>query len=275
MIAAARGPRSFGWNGCVTSEHAAFFDEHGFIAFRNVFSERELDVVREEADRLEVRTLAGELPPNDIDLQGGVDPSGRRFLNRLLYFTEYCPRARAVIFDTCFAVARGLLGARAWVIEDTPPGTVRQVKVGGVQGGVAAIDWHVDNFTVADADAPILPVIAIGIYLEESRRGNGNLHVVPATHRAPLARAIVEPLSLEAEPGDVIVHATSVLHASGPMAPESTTRRDILYVFASGGAYPGHRSDVFLALRRRQREAELEPAFLDGPLLAHSVTFAR
>lgn len=225
----------FTFTGEVTAAQRDFYEEYGFIAYRHVFARSEVEAIRADARELESRTLKGEIPAAHCDqvLPPGEDEAGRTFLHRLPYFTRYCEHTRRLITERGLdAIGTGLIGSRTWRLDDTMGGAIWQLKMGG-KGHYSVIDWHLDF----PEDHPLVPVVSVGIYLDPSTINNGCLMVVPASNRYPIGRVAPSPLAVEAEPGDIFCHAYNIFHASGPIGDQQ--RRATLYLYYSGGNYPG------------------------------------
>lgn len=248
--AADRRGERFALGDRVSPDQRSFFDEYGFIVFASVFSAAEVAILREEADRLRARTLAGEIPNSDIDdlTPRGTDPNGNVVLHRLLYLTRYSPRTRALVTaPRVRSIGEGLLGEGAWLLEDTLYGVIWQLKSGGCNSSYSAIRWHADY----PDDHVLAPVVAVGIYLNESTRENGCLTVLPASHRLPSVPPIALPI--EARPGDVVCHAHNLLHKSGPVQDEAKSRATV-YLYFCGGAHPGRNLGFAEAEKREIRK---------------------
>ncbi|HEV2999127.1 MAG TPA: phytanoyl-CoA dioxygenase family protein [Solirubrobacteraceae bacterium] len=220
----------------VTAGQRAWYEQFGFIVFRGVLSPEEVETIRGEAEALERRTLAGELPPSDVDdlTPPSRDEAGNARLHRLPYFTRYCPGAREIVHQPRIASLARLVADDAWMLEDTLHGAIWQLKRGGKGSRYSEIRWHIDF----EDDHVLSPVVSAGIYLDESTVRNGCLAVVPMSHRYPPRKLPPVPLLVEARPGDVVCHAHNVYHGSGPVLAGAPSRAT-LYLYFCGGEYPG------------------------------------
>jgi ectoine hydroxylase-related dioxygenase (phytanoyl-CoA dioxygenase family) len=222
----------------VSDAERLFYQDYGFIVYGAAFSAQDVETIRDEAQALHDRTLAGEIPASDRDdlTPRSVDEHGNEYLHRLPYFNRYCPRTRELLGAERFqSLGRGHLGERAWMLEDTMHGVIWQMKRGGKRSSYSQIRWHVDF----DDDHPLTPVMSAGIYLDRSTVENGCLAVVPGSHRFPPALAIPSiTYHVEAEPGDIVCHAHNIYHGSGPALRESD-RRATLYAYFCAGEHPG------------------------------------
>jgi phytanoyl-CoA hydroxylase len=248
-VTATRGIHRFTFDSKVTPGQAAYYAENGFIVFANVLDDDDVQAIRDDARSLQARTLAGEIPADDVDdlTPPGVDADGRKILHRLPYFTRYSPTTRDIVTSERFqAIGAGLVGDHAWMLEDTFHGVIWQMKKGGKRSAYSEIRWHVDF----EESHELVPVVSAGIYLDESHRRNGCLVVVPGSHVFPPGRLPPTAVPVEARPGDVVCHAYNILHASGPVLDEHDSRAT-LYLYFCGGHYPGSAKS-FAAEERKE-----------------------
>ncbi|WP_328663339.1 phytanoyl-CoA dioxygenase family protein [Streptomyces sp. NBC_00328] len=233
MSSPQRIPR-FRYDGTVTAEQRAFYEQYGFVIYRGVFDAQDVEVIQRDAERLERDTLDGKVPAEHRDqvIKPSYDENGRATLHRLPYFTLHCADTRELIERRKLdALGPGLLGSPTWRFEDAVDGAVWQMKR-GKRSSYSALDWHLDF----PHDLPLTPLVNVGIYLDDATVRNGCLILVPGSHRYPPRRLETLGLPLEAEAGDVICHTYNILHHSGPVLDD--TSRATLYVYYSAGQKP-------------------------------------
>lgn len=102
------------------------------------------------------------------------------------------------------------------------------------EGDGAPIAWHQDAVHPRNHR-----IFNVDVYLDDSRRGQGALRVVPGSQRRPADICALEdgngwdvPEAIEVEmaPGDVLVHDTMIVHGS-PATRGNRLRRTIYYEF--------------------------------------------
>ncbi len=227
----------FPFQGEVSPGQLQFYDTYGFIIFKGMLSAQEQAIILEDAQILEQRTLAGNIPASDIDdiTPRGMLPDGKPFVHRLPYFTRYSPRSRELIEKKQFLrLGKGLLGEQVWMLEDTMHGAIFQQKLVAAKSAYSHIHWHIDF----PATHILAPVVSIGIYLDASTIANGCLLLIPASHRFPPGRFQAPAEPVEVEPGDVVCHADRIYHASTRPTEVGAIRRT-LYLYMCAGTYPG------------------------------------
>jgi ectoine hydroxylase-related dioxygenase (phytanoyl-CoA dioxygenase family) len=229
-------PHRFTLGERVSEGQRRYYEEFGFIVFGGVLSPEEVGTIRREAEALEERTLAGELPATDVDdlTPASFDDDGRKRLHRLPYFTRYCPASSEIVHQPKIASLQSLLAEGGWMLEDTLHGAIWQLKRGGKGSKYSEIRWHIDF----DDDHALSPVVSAGIYLDDSTTQNGCLALAPMSHRYPPRRLPPVPLLIEAQAGDIVCHAHNIYHGSGPVPPGAPSRAT-LYLYFCGGVYPG------------------------------------
>lgn len=207
----------------------------GFVRLRSVFSRSEVGLLSNA-----VAELLRE-PPTEKDLTWF---SPRRGGGHLVQRISQANRFSSVIASH-FLGARQLLRIGSCIFnqpEDTigiadgsegSDGIVLVVKDPKNLSEHKDLRWHRDeSFT---QDLPINPFVNCGLYLDRADSMRGALLVLPASHRTQRFDGVVETTmmvreqrTLEANPGDVILHRADVLHRSGPHRVDGGSRR-VLY----------------------------------------------
>jgi ectoine hydroxylase-related dioxygenase (phytanoyl-CoA dioxygenase family) len=111
--------------------------------------------------------------------------------------------------------------------------------VAKMPGGGAAVPWHRDppgEMNIREG-ADAAPDFVVDIYLDASTRDNGCLWARPGSHRwtenesDSLDFSVPGAITVEAEPGDMLLHCTGVLHGS-PRNESGAMRRTLYLYFA-------------------------------------------
>ena len=131
------------------------------------------------------------------------------------------------------------------------------------KGDDQMIEWHRDLEQERTGR-----LLTVGVYLDESVRGNGALRIIPASQNSPddvcelrekLEAGQVSAVEIETEPGDVLIHDVMALHASGALT-DQVLRRTIYFEFRPEALVHANPlfSPAWQALRRRQMELARE-----------------
>lgn len=197
------------------------FDELGYEKRSGILSPRELDMLREEMDRL--IASAPDEPGSDRNVVGPVDhhkdfaflslDDGHSVLQRISNQLARSPVMRIAYANPALLALVDSVYGREWV----PFAESIIVKL--PENG-AEIAWHQDG-TRYDVEARGLNV---GIYLHDSNESNGCLRVVPGSHRLGKidvhglreqhGPVLPDSVPLELSAGDVSLHDRSLIHGS-------------------------------------------------------------
>jgi ectoine hydroxylase-related dioxygenase (phytanoyl-CoA dioxygenase family) len=236
MIQVSTGYYEF--TGSVQPEERAFYDEFGFLVYKNFVSRSAVERISREADVYQRLIRDGAVPEEYVDnvAPTTVDDDGRlAYHHRLNYFAKHSQTVSELASsDRMTAIRTGLGDDEDWLLEDTMNGTVWQLKTGEAKSGYSRIRWHGDF----PPGHPLSPAFTAGLYLNESNRFNGCLAVIPGSHRFPVGPIPPEPFYVEAGVGDLVCHHEWLYHGSEAM-PRKTDRRATVYFYYCGGAHPG------------------------------------
>jgi ectoine hydroxylase-related dioxygenase (phytanoyl-CoA dioxygenase family) len=216
----------------------AFYDEHGFVVFENVFSGRELDRMLAAVDE-----AAGAIPPGHHDLTLGLAPDGRPRAGRLYFLARHAPE----IFDLVSGDPRMLAlstlcpGQRNLLTQHSA-GVLYQDKWPTPSSGFRGLRWHDDADTQGYGH-----LLTVGIYFDRSTQANGALRVLPGTHRN---RDVAIPAEADLHPDDGLWHCSPMGWERDPVLG----RRRVIYAAwtaavpadAPEWAAPGYRQKVDL-----------------------------
>ncbi len=211
----------------LSAQEVEFFDRNGYLILRNRIPEPLLR-------RLQVATAdmiaTGEALPADSD------STDFRFANRTtgrtMFRVDY-------LHDKGWPPTLELLGAPAMLgIAESLIGPnfvpTYESLVFKQKGDGAAIEWHQDAVHPRNSR-----IFNVDVYLDPSRTGEGALRVVPGSQEARPDICDLrdehgwEPpgvLSVEMEPGDVLVHDVMLVHGSEAVTG-NRLRRTIYYEF--------------------------------------------
>ena len=212
----------------LSPEDVSQFHRNGFLIIRNLFAGRELQLLREAAERVKDEGASGK----------GHDHWSREIEGQTVYFRSERLWSRDDIFQAA-AVKPELLGCIGQLFGQ-PFLPMNDSMVCKLPGGRVPVEWHQDppyqgqngwesTFGVPNFD--------VDIYLDETTEENGCVWVIPGHHlvgKVDISRFTEEALyrdhgavPLCMRPGDVGLHALSVPHVS--MGNASNKLRRILF----------------------------------------------
>jgi hypothetical protein len=222
------------------------FDLEGWLRLPGLIAPSEVRLLQEETAALIAR--GHPMRSADPTFQYGPDPRhpGRFSFFRVndLLVTHDLPRVRLLLGHP------GLLAAVRDLVGGAPFAPTTETLLFKLPGHGFGHRWHQDPPHVRR-----FPSVMVGVYLDASTRDNGAMRLIPRSHLAgyfgteewvhgltggPFGdRAAAEVA--EAEPGDVVFHATSVVHGS-PWSDAPGLRRTVYFQF-------DHYEDVRLQAR--------------------------
>jgi len=206
---------------------------HGFCRVRGAFAEGEVAVLRAGLAALMAQ------PPREAGLVWHSPAAGGgSVVQRISRTNLFAP----TIWEGMVGGAQlGQIGS--WVFGGDPGDIAIATGLEGSDGVVAvikdprnasehaALRWHCDDSFTRHLD--INPFVNCGIYLDRSDATSGALIMVARGQPFPSSAketvdAIPHQQLVEADVGDVVVHAADVWHRSGCSNPDADTRR-VLY----------------------------------------------
>ena len=155
--------------------------------------------------------------PDELGFLYGRAPDGSRIFRRAELLWQRDPVFRAA------TVHPGILNA-IWQILDQDVVPTNDAMVVKMPGAGAAVPWHRDppGPPLIEETGDAWPDFTCDLYLDRSTVDNGCVWALPGSHRAdgpadpadPLDFDVPGAVPLEAEPGDLLLHSTGVLHGS-------------------------------------------------------------
>jgi hypothetical protein len=227
-----------------------FLAEAGFLHLAGVFTEDEMAAVSAELD-----AAVAVAEKDDGASWWARTDAGEWYPSRILGFNQKSPTLRELLRSDRFG-AIGTFTDDAFVQRDPDVGDSAEglLKKVGVVEGISDVSWHKDC-SMGGHSRGCCGLVA-GISITGGRRENGELGVVPGSHRANIPPLGADSLQLERLPlptsaGDVTVHCSCTLHMSRP--PVSAERR-VTYTGFRLAPRPGdHVAEIDHAEARRQR----------------------
>jgi ectoine hydroxylase-related dioxygenase (phytanoyl-CoA dioxygenase family) len=221
----------------MTSSFSDHFALEGWVRIRNLISTEEVSALCSETEALIKRGHPDR--SGDSTFQYGPHPGnpGRYSLFRIndLLVIHNLERVRLLLGNP------KLLGAVSQLVGDSPFVSSTETLLFKLPNNGFGVRWHQDEPPIR-----FFPSIMAAVYLDRSIRENGALQVLPRSHLAGYIGAeewiysqTAGPFGLpsgtvvvEAEPGDVVFHATTLLHCS-PWSEHESIRRTIYFHFNS------------------------------------------
>ncbi|MGH2535536.1 MAG: phytanoyl-CoA dioxygenase family protein [Thermomicrobiales bacterium] len=214
----------------LTKEQVTFFDENGYLILRDWIPGEALERLQAAGNAWIAQGMAA-----DPESPGGEDfVFAKRSTGRVMFRVNY-------LHNKGQAASLALLGSpRVLAVAESLCGPnfvpTYESMVFKQQGDGEAVPWHQDAVHPRG-----YRIFNFDLYLDASRQGGGALRVVPGTQRrrqdiCALTDAYgwnhPDAITVEMEPGDVLLHDVMVVHGS-ERAEGRALRRTIYYEFRS------------------------------------------
>ncbi len=207
---------------------ADFLNRAGFVHLRGVMDPDEIDDLNTEV------SAAIERARPDDRRSWWTTVDGREVCNRVNYLNEESALIAGLGADDRFVRIAALGGPDLRDAPDRLDGNGVVIKVPGANEGLVDLPWHRD---CGMGGHPVkCPMLNVGIQLDPATMANGQLQVVPGSHRgtsrlpAPREVNALPVVPITTEPGDVTVHFGHTLHAAPAPTDPGADGRKALYL---------------------------------------------
>jgi hypothetical protein len=246
---------------------AHFLREAGFLHLRGWVEPELMPVISADMDRMLPTYAEGDGKSWWAQLE-----DGRRVCVRLQDFVDHSSATASMLSSPRWDLLRRTVAAGEPLMQAPVEGRCIEalIKPVGVVSGPSDLSFHRDCHL--GRHAYTCSGTVIGISLTASHPANGQLRVIPGSHRVamPVEVARTEPFlaphPLSTQPGDLTVHLSCTLHASTP--PRVEERRVMYTGFGLAGRGDGRSNggEDLAALREqvtnllREQETDLPTA---------------
>lgn len=236
----------------LTQEQLDFFDEHGVIVFRNFLTTEKISLYLQEISRLEKAWLAENREKiNGIPLKFGKDELGNKTIQRLCFTSLYSDALHKIFSDARLIELAGFLAPyEGRIAENEKDGLVVNNYINTANSSFSQMGWHTDSPRDLFLGQKIMPMLNVGIHLDECLFENGGLRVLPGTHKQSVLKLLFgkkyfidnnddkAEVGFDIFPGDLTVHDGRLWHRvkQSPKFGEESRRR-VMYVPIVTGKY--------------------------------------
>ena len=236
----------------LTQEQKGFFNEHGFIHFKNFITQETVSRIHQEMDNIRDLWLKENIDiVNGVPIKFGRDVDGKTIVQRYAFANKYSPFLQELLRDPRLKALFELIGLSDCRIgEDEKDGLVINHYVNSENSTFAQMGWHTDALRDIFYGQKVMPMLNVGIHLDNSSTDNGGLRLLPGTHNQGLydmlfkkwyfyeKKADKNEIGLNVDAGDLTVHDGRLWHrvALSPYVGEKSRRR-VMYVPVVTGKY--------------------------------------
>ena len=236
----------------LTQEQLAFFEKHGVIHFKNFINKDAVELFRKEINRIDDDLIAKRVETiNGIPLKFGVDENGKRFVQRIAFASQYSDILHEFLKDERFERLIELLKPYDGRIgENEKDGLVVNHYVNTKESEHKQMGWHTDSPRDLFLGSKILPMLNVGIHLDDCPIENGGLRVLPGTHHQGVLQILFKKkqfvdnnpdkneVGINIEAGDLTIHDGRAWHRV-QRSPNfgALSRRRVMYIPIITGEY--------------------------------------
>lgn len=235
----------------LTPEQEAYFDEHGFVHFRNFIDQEAVKTILTAIQQVEELWLAKGLKQvNGVPIKFGTDVDGRRFVQRFCFTSLYNPILHEFLKDPRFKALIPLLGQPGRIGENEKDGMVVNHYVNCKDSKYSRLGWHTDALRDLFYGKKIHPMLNVGVHLDDYPVSKGGLRLIPGTHKQKLWSMMfrkayfvdnkpdAEEVGFDIRAGDLTVHDGRLWHRVERSAlVGEASRRRVIYIPIICGKY--------------------------------------
>ncbi len=249
----------------ITIEQKVFFEEFGFIHFKNFISTHAVQSIINASLEVQQRWIhEGVQKINGVPIKYGVDLSGARIVQRFAFINQYHPIFSEFLLDPRFSTLLELVGPGARLGSEEKDGMVFNHYVNSEGSQFTQMGWHVDGLRDIFYGLKLNPMLNVGIHLSNLATENGGLRIIPGTHKQNLRSLLFrkahfinneadpEELAIVPDAGDLTIHDGRLWHrvAKSSVAGEQSRRRVIYIPIVTGKYEPKNENSPTLLYQR-------------------------
>jgi ectoine hydroxylase-related dioxygenase (phytanoyl-CoA dioxygenase family) len=169
---------------------------------------------------------------------------GKKIVQRFAFINQHSEKFADLLKDPRLKCLFELIGAADCRIgEAEKDGLVFNHYINTDESNYSQLGWHTDALRDIFQGQKIMPMLNVGIHLDNSTTDNGGLRIIPGTHNKGIGTMLFKKvyfishkpdkkeLGLNVEAGDLTVHDGRLWHrvARSPFTGEKSRRR-VMYV---------------------------------------------
>lgn len=238
----------------LTEEQVDFFHKNGFIVFRNFISQERVQLYLSEGKRLEEKWIQEKVDKiNGIPLKYGKDENGAPTIQRLCFSSLYSEPLHQLVCEPRLQLLLDLLYPYEGRIgENEKDGLVFNNYVRTQNSTFSQMGWHTDAPRDLFLGQKIMPMLNVGVHLDDCPYENGGLRVIPGTHKQNMFKLLfakkyfvdnnpdTREVGFNMRAGDLSVHDGRLWHRvqQSPNFGEKSRRRVMYIPFVTGKYKP-------------------------------------
>jgi ectoine hydroxylase-related dioxygenase (phytanoyl-CoA dioxygenase family) len=255
-------------DGPLSAAQRQSFQQNGFLHFRSFLDRAAVAQLWKAVEGVQAKWLAGNIKVvNGTPLKFGRDVDGRTIVQRFAFASQYDPVLHELLLDPRFKLLLDLAGPEARLGEDEKDGMVVNHYVNHSESNFTQMGWHTDVVRDLFLAGKILPMINLGIHLDDQDPRNGGLRLLPGTHHQNLWNILFRKkqfldtnpdpreVAFDIKAGDLTLHDGRLWHRveRSRLTGEASRRRVIYIPIIVGDYQPKHANSRTPFYHRFQR----------------------
>lgn len=265
----------FHFEGTITEQQLQYFRKHGIIQFRNFVDRETVARFIRETEQVQRQLLSYDIRKvNGIPLKFGQDVNGDPLIQRIAFASQYSPVLSNFLKDSRVRQLTRLLAPYDGRIgENEKDGLVVNHYVNTTESQFKQLGWHTDSPRDLFLGSRIMPMLNVGLHLDDCPLENGGLRVLPGTHKQGLFRLLFrkkyfidnnpdkKEVGFNIAAGDLTIHDGRLWHRvqQSPFTGEKSRRR-VMYIPIITGAYQPKHANSPTPFYHKLAQFKLSPA---------------
>lgn len=235
----------------LTDEQLAFFDKNGFIHFTQVITTDQVQSILNSTEKVQEKWIKDGIKKiNGVPIKFGEDENGKPIVHRFPFTSQYSEDIHNFVNDKRLQALKALMPEGSRIAENEKDGVVFNHYVNTPNSNFRQMGWHTDSMRDVFYGKKVLPMLNVGLYLDDSGGEKGGLRIIPGTHKQNLFNMLFKKayfmnndqdkneMLVDAKAGDVVVHDGRIWHrvAMSPLLGAASRRR-VMYIPVILGAY--------------------------------------
>lgn len=264
----------FRLNTSVTNEHTRFFKQHGAIHFKHFISRETVAVFLQEIKTVETFLLKNAITKiNGVPLKFGQDTDGSPLIQRLAFTSQFSPVLSKFLQEELLqSLIRLLEPYEGRISENEKDGLVVNHYINTTESRFTQLGWHTDSPRDLFMGSRILPMLNVGLHLDDCPMSNGGLRILPGTHDKGVFTLLFrkkyfldnrpdnKETGFDIEAGDLTVHDGRLWHRvqQSPHIGDQSRRR-VMYIPIITGPYKPKHAGSSTPFYHRLTQLKLNP----------------
>ena len=235
----------------LTEEQISFFDKNGFIHFSGAATPEEVKSIIASTEDLQKKWISSGIKKiNGVPIKFGHDENGTPIVHRFPFTSQYSETVHGFVTSERIQSLKVLMPKGSRIAENEKDGVIVNHYVTNSNSNFRQMGWHTDSMRDIFYGKKVMPMLNVGLYLDDSSSDKGGLRIIPGTHKQNMFSMLFKKayfmnndedkneMLVDAKAGDVVVHDGRIWHrvAMSPLTGAASRRR-VMYIPVIIGKY--------------------------------------